>query len=79
MSVEDMPMDMEGLGLTDEQLEALAGGKLEGDDLEPVLRVMRIFKERGWTKTRFVSEYASVLMVSPEELGALADQHWDSF
>ena len=81
MNVKDMLKNVDGIQLTDEELEALSGGEWDGDDVEltqteAYLNVMRIFKERGWTKELFVQQYS--YLGKPGEIATLADQYWDT-
>ena len=57
MSTQDKSMGMDAIEPTDEQLKALAGGKLSDAAAETCVDLMYLSMERGLSKEQFVAEY----------------------
>ena len=70
------PADGDGVELTDELLEGIAGGVMSDDDAAAYLEIMAYYKKGGWSKEKFVDGY-SFLGSEQQDIAALVEKHWD--
>ncbi len=70
------PEGEEGIELSNEQLEHIAGGKLTELDIEEYREIMAHYKKVGWTKEKFVAGYDFLGTDKQQEIAELVEKYW---
>ena len=70
------PLGDEGVELSNEQLERVAGGKLTEGDIEEYRTIMDVYRKRGWTKEQFVAGYDFLGAEEQREIAELVEKYW---